>query len=536
MQRFARLYEELDQSNKTNDKVAALVRYFSEAPDDDKMWALALLTGRRPRRQVNATQLRQYAVEYAGIPLWLFEESYHVVGDLGETVALLLPAAEELRDATLTETMAFLATLDKLPEADRHDAVLEAWATLTQQERMVFTKLITGSFRVGVSVGLVIRGLAELTGQTGAALSHRVMGGWEPDKVTFEELVLGEQVADDLSRPYPFFLAYPIDDPGTLGNPEEWSAEWKWDGIRSQMIRREGHSFIWSRGEDLVTDKFPELAALCARLPEGTVIDGEILPILDGRLAPFALLQTRIGRKNLTAKILKEAPVGCYVYDLLELNGQDLRERPFVERRAMLKDLVEAMHDKALVFSEAVLFSSWEELATTRLGARDAQAEGFMIKRLAAPYGVGRRRGDWWKWKIEPYAVDAVMIYAQRGHGRRADLFTDYTFAVWDADPAEGGKLVPFAKAYSGLTDVEIGKVDRWVKANTIEKFGPVRTVKPQLVFEIGFEGIQASPRHKSGIAVRFPRILNWRHDKPIDEADTLDTLKALMGNLSTDS
>ena len=525
MKAFARLYDALDASNKTNDKVAALVQFFSNAPDEDKLWALALLSGRRPRRQVNSSQLRQFATAQAGIPLWLFEESYGIVGDLGETVSLLLPPPEHELDMSLAETMHFLAGMDKLNEQERGAAITHAWQGLSQQERLVFTKLITGSFRVGVSQNLVIRALAQITGQTTAELSHRLMGNWVPTGNTFEGLVLNREVSTDHSRPYPFFLAYPVDDPATLGTPEEWSAEWKWDGIRSQIIKREGQIFIWSRGEDLITAKFPELTVLAARLPEGTVIDGEILPFVDGRIGPFQVLQTRIGRKNITAKALKEAPAICCAYDLLEWQGQDVRERPLRERRALLEALVQAVGSPALTYSATVAFDSWAQLAVLRKESRLNLAEGFMIKRLDSTYQTVRRRGDWWKWKIDPLSVDAVMIYAQRGSGRRADLFTDYTFALW-----EGDKLIPFAKAYSGLTDAEIRQVDRWVKANTIEKFGPVRTVKPELVMEIGFEGLQASARHKSGVAVRFPRILRWRTDKPMEEADQLSALKEMVG------
>ena len=524
MKAFARLYDELDASNKTNDKVAALVRYFSIAPDGDKLWALALLSGRRPKRQVNSTQLRQFAISMAGIPLWLFEESYGIVGDLGETVSLLLPPPEYELDMSLAETMQFLSGMSTLAEAERSDAITNAWKGLSQQERLVFTKLITGSFRVGVSQNLVIRALAELTGQTTAELSHRVMGNWSATGTTFDALILNSEVSTDHSRPYPFFLAYAVDDPATLGPPAEWSAEWKWDGIRSQIIKREEQVFIWSRGEDLLTEKFPELTMLAPFIPEGTVIDGEILPFVDGKIGTFQVLQTRIGRKNLTAKALKEAPAICCAYDLLEWKGKDMRERPFSERRAILEGLVKQIDAPSLTYSATVPFESWEQLATLRQESRQNLAEGFMIKRLASTYQTGRKRGDWWKWKIDPLSVDAVMIYAQRGTGRRADLFTDYTFALW-----EGDKLVPFAKAYSGLTDAEIRQVDRWVKANTLEKFGPVRTVKPELVMEIGFEGLQISNRHKSGVSVRFPRILRWRTDKPMAEADQLSTLREMV-------
>ena len=524
MQAFAQLYEELDQSNKTNDKIAALARFFKEAEEGDRLWALALLSGRRPRRHVSGAELRAWVTEIADIPLWLVEESYHVVGDLAETVSLLLPPPTTQRERTLAETMEELAGLEKAEDYDRRTWVQDAWQSLTQVERLVFTKLITGSFRVGVSENLVIRALSEVTGQPTAQLAHRVMGNWKPGDTTYEELILGESANDDASRPYPFFLAYPADDPAALGDPADWQAEWKWDGIRSQLIHRAGQTFIWSRGEDLVTEKFPELAKLGDLLPKGTVIDGEILPVVDGKIAPFALLQTRIGRKNLSAKILKEAPVGICAYDLLEYQGEDIRPKPLAERRAMLEQVVIEVNDPHLTFSGAVAFGSWEELAETRQGARAQMAEGFMLKRLSSAYQVGRRRGDWWKWKVEPLSIDAVLIYAQRGTGRRADLFTDYTFALW-----EGDKLVPFAKAYSGLTDQEIAQVDRFIKANTVDKFGPVRTVTPKLVFEIGFEGIQASTRHKSGVAVRFPRILRWRLDKKVDEADTLASLKDLL-------
>ncbi len=524
MQAFAQLYDALDQSNKTNDKVAALGQFFRTAEARERLWALALLSGRRPRRHVSGAELRAWVAEEAQIPLWLVEVSYHVVGDLAEAVSLLLPPPTDTQTRSLAQTMEELAGLAKAADQTRRTWVLDAWRSLTRPERLVFTKLITGGYRVGVSENLVIRALAEVTGQTTAQLAHRVMGNWTPDTTTWEALLLGQAEADDLSKPYPFFLAYPTEQPEGLGPPQEWLAEWKWDGIRSQTICRQGQAYIWSRGEDLVTDKFPELAELAARLPHGTVIDGEILPFVEGRIAPFAVLQTRIGRKNLTAKILKEAPVGIVAYDLLEDGGQDIRPLPLAERRARLERLCQQMADPRLSFSAGVPFATWAELAESRRQARTHMAEGFMLKRLAAPYQVGRRRGDWWKWKVEPLSVDAVLIYAQRGTGRRADLFTDYTFAVWDGD-----RLVPFAKAYSGLTDQEIAQVDRFIKANTVDKFGPVRTVTPKLVFEIGFEGIQASTRHKSGVAVRFPRILRWRQDKPLQEADTLQTLKALL-------
>ncbi len=537
MKAFAQLFTALDETNKTNEKVKALKDYFACAPDTDKMHMLALFTGRNPKRQINATQFRLWAIEASNIPAWLFEESYHVVGDLAETVALLLPDHQNSSNKTLTEWIAEINALDKQPDVEKQHWLTQAWATLNAQERFVFNKILTGSFRVGVSQSLVIKALADVSDLDAATLTHRLMGNWMPGTYQFEELVHTDTALEDVSRPYPFFLAYPVQETSTvqkspealqslLGGAQEWQAEWKWDGIRAQLIKRNGEIFIWSRGEDLATDKFPELHPFLYDLPDGTVLDGEILSFKNDLPLPFANLQTRIGRKTLSKKILEKSPVALIAYDCLEYAGEDIRYKTQVERRAILEGLqAVTQHPEIFRISEVINFDSWEALTTIREKSREMVAEGIMLKRKDAHYQGGRRRGDWWKWKIDPLSIDAVMVYAQKGHGRRADLYTDYTFAVWDGD-----KLVPFAKAYSGLTDTEINKVDNFVKRNTLEKFGPVRTVKPELVFEIGFEGINKSNRHKSGVALRFPRILRWRHDKPKEEADTLETLKALLG------
>jgi DNA ligase-1 len=404
--------------------------------------------------------------------------------------------------------------------------MVEAWREMSERQRFVWNKLITGEFRVGVSQNLVVRALAEASGVDPKALAHRLMGDWQPT-ADFGAQILAKTTADtDVSRPYPFCLAHPLE--GTveeLGPVEEWQIEWKWDGIRSQLIRRQWQTFLWSRGEELITDRFPELAAAGALLPEGTVLDGEVLPWKDGAPLPFTQMQRRIGRKELGAKILSEVPAVLMAFDLLEYQGEDVRERPLEWRRAELERIVAAAgHESRLIASPLVAGGSWEELKRTRDEARSRGVEGFMLKRRGSPYRVGRRRGDWWKWKINPYSVDAVLIYAQPGSGRRASLFTDYTFGVWDQ-----GELVPFAKAYSGLTDDEIRQVDAFVRNNTIEKFGPVRRVKPELVFELAFEAIQRSSRHRSGIAVRFPRMARWRTDKKAEEADTIETVRALL-------
>lgn len=526
MKKFAQLFYDLDQTNKTNEKVDIMVNYLRTASDEDILWTLSLFTGRRPRRVVNSTLLRTWAAEYAKIPLWLFEECYTIVGDLSETIALLLPPPTQENNESLSYWIRFMKSLEKRSEEERKEAIYDAWDKMTAQEKFVFNKITSSTFRIGVSQNLLVRALSQHTKIPGNVIAHRLMGKWDENNITLQELVYAESRNADDSQPYPFYLAYQLENgPESLGEPEEWQAEWKWDGIRSQIIKRNGEIYIWSRGEDLVTDKFPELAAMKNILPDGCVIDGEILPHADGRPLPFAVLQTRIGRKNITAKILKEAPVVVYAYDILEFEGTDIREKPLVERQILLENLVKEINFKPyLQLSPKIDFQSWEELAKMRENSRENFSEGIMLKRKSSPYQVGRKRGDWWKWKIDPLTIDAVLLYANRGTGRRANLYTDYTFGVWS-----GKELITFAKAYSGLTDKEIAEVDRWVKANTIEKYGPVRTVKPELVFELGFEGIQESNRHKSGVAVRFPRILRWRKDKPMQEADTIENLRKLL-------
>ena len=526
MKAFADLYAALDETNRTGEKVAALVRYFAAVPAADAAWAVYFLSGRKPRQAVPSKRLRLWAREMAAVPEWLFDECYHSVGDVAETIALLLPTAEGATDRSLAEWVEQrLLTLRELPEEAQKAAVVEAWSELDSRQRFVWNKLITGEFRVGVSQVLVTRAIAQAAGLKSDVVAHRLMGTWEPNAEFYENLVTTESGDAALSRPYPFYLAHPLEGSVTgLGVPDVWQAEWKWDGIRSQIVRRGGESFVWSRGEELVTDRYPELKSLAAKLPDGTVLDGEILPWKDGAVLPFADLQKRIGRKTVGKKLLADVPVVLMAYDLIEADGHDVRDRPLSERRAALEALAAGIDDPALLLSERIDVTDWSALTELRLASRGRRVEGMMLKRRNSPYRVGRVRGDWWKWKIEPFAVDAVLIYAQQGHGRRSGLFTDYTFGVWD-----GGKLVSFAKAYSGLTDAEIGEVDAFVRKNTLEKFGPVRTVKPELVFELGFEGIQLSTRHKSGVAVRVPRMLRWRTDKTPDEADTLDRVKALL-------
>jgi DNA ligase-1 len=540
MQRAAQLFDELDSTTSTTAKVEALAAYFREADDTDKLWVIALLSGRRPKRPVTSTQLRQWAAEVSGIPDWLFEASYHVVGDFAETVTHIATLQAPMA-MSLAGWVRYVEDMKDLPVEEKAARVKAAWAGLEGMALFVFNKILTGGFRIGVSQKVMVKGLGKATGVDEDTLAHRLMGDWSPHGTTFQDLVFGANEGDDHSRPYPFYLAYGIEGPeGTaagaelqdllpLGDPREWQAEHKWDGIRGQLIVRGGRHYLWSRGEELVTDKYPELTALREALPHGTVLDGEILAWKDGAPLPFAELQKRIGRKSVGKKLLADVPVVFMAYDVMEQGGTDIRQRPLDERRARLEEIVAAARHPMLTLSPTLPFTTWEEIVAHREQARTASIEGLMLKRLSSAYEVGRRRGDWWKWKVDPLSIDAVLTFSMQGHGRRADLFTDHTFGLW-----HNGELVTFAKAYSGLTDAEMKEVDAFVKKNTLERFGPVRQVKAELVFEIAFEGISTSTRHKSGVAVRFPRIARWRRDKKAEDADTLDALKRLASNLSS--
>jgi DNA ligase-1 len=537
MEAFARLYAELDASTSTQAKLAALEAYLRVADAADAAWATYFLAGGRPRQLVPARVLRDVATATAGLPQWLFDECYDAVGDFAETVAHVLPPPLRTSNVGLADWMSgrVLPLRGLAPEAigERLRGYI---AELDASGRFLLLKLLGGSFRVGVSRLLVTRALAAVSGIDAKLVAQRLIGytgvDRRPDAADFRALTAPEDGGPATAgHPYPFFLAHALFAPvATLGDASEWLVEWKWDGIRAQLVRRGGCTCIWSRGEDLVTDRFPELVAAGANVPDGTVIDGEIVVIKDERIAPFAALQTRIGRKLLSPRILANAPAVLLAYDLLEENGQDLRSLPQHERRTRLARVISATSAPALRMSPLIEMPSWDAYARLRDESRARGVEGFMLKHRDARYGVGRTKdaGTWWKWKIDPMSVDAVLVYAQRGHGRRASLYSDYTFAVWDARDGQR-RLTPFAKAYSGLTDAEMRRVDAIVRKTTVEKFGPVRSVKPTLVFELGFEGIQRSPRHKSGIAVRFPRILRWRVDKDVAEADAIDALQALL-------
>lgn len=572
MQAFAALYDALDASTSLKDKHAALVQGLGAMAPADAAWAAHLLGGGRMTdavgesgktgRIASSTELRRWLQEESGHPEWLIEDCYAHVGDLAETIALLLPDRRSMGSGQPSDTVN-ADTEDPAPglaeealrlrrvagadEGIRRAAVVEGWRRWPHPVRFVYTKLLTGALRVGVSSGLLQKSLADIANVPPAVMAERLVGGFAPTAESWRALLAPDNVdiganpdsgmqgsprAVEMARPYPFYLAAPLESaPERLGNIADWQIEWKWDGIRAQIIRRGGRVLLWSRGEERLDGRFPEVEAAAMALPDGTVLDGELLAWRDAAPLPFAVLQTRVQRKKPGAKVLAEAPVRFLAFDLLELDGLDLRERPLRARRAALEQLISSTNTVARVNGHAGFGISptldprdWSAAAALRESARATGAEGLMLKLRDGRYRIGRRRGEVWKWKLDPRSVDAVLLYAQAGHGRRSTLHTDCTFALWD-----GEALVPVAKAYSGLSDAEFIELDRWVRAHTRERFGPVRSVEPQLVFEIGFEGVQRSPRHKSGVAVRFPRILRWRRDKSAPDADGLDTLKAMI-------
>jgi DNA ligase-1 len=595
---FADLFADLDASTATLDKIAALKRYFAAAPTEDAAWAAYFLAGGKPRQVVRTAELRTAALQASGVEEWLFDECYQAVGDLAETIAHLTegampkpphlteqrgePASQVEAGSTgegLAACVARLQALKALGEAERVAELLALWRQLDWAGRFLLTKLIGGGFRVGVSRLMVQRALAEQFGLDAKVVAQRMMGYTDakvvPTAERFGQIVSARpNAALDAGQPYPFYLAHQLStDPDSLGAASDWLAEWKFDGIRGQLVKRAGQVWLWSRGEELMTERFPDVVALADGLPDGTVLDGEVLAWLPGAQgpAPFALLQQRIGRKTLGKAILTKAPCTFVAYDLLEAGGQDIRPLPQAERRQRLEEI--GALAPGLRLSPLLWASTWAELATLRTAARERGVEGLMLKHRAAAYGTGRRKepahtplgakaaSTWWKWKLDPMRVDCVLIYAQAGHGRRSGVYTDYTFAVWNRPPQSAAEaqavveaiaarvpppvptpeapeplqLVAFAKAYSGLTDEEFKAVDAAIRKTTLEKFGPVRSVRPTLVFELGFEGINASARHKSGVAVRFPRMLRIRYDKPLHEADTLQSLKGLIaGNSAT--
>lgn len=526
MKHFSELFRKIDGTTSTNAKTKALIQFFEEAEDQDKIWAIALFTHKRPKRSVSTGLLRVWAAKEASVSAWMFDECYQMVGDLAETIALLLPTGSAEKENTLDQWVRYIDGLRDQPEEAKEASVLKAWRSLGPDERFLFNKIITGGFRMGVSDRTITKALAKNLDIDENTVAHRLMGNWDPFTVSFSELLLEANENESNSKPYPFYLAYALDkEVGELGNTKEWLAEWKWDGIRSQLILRNQEVFLWSRGQELINQSFPEFEVLQEFSGPSFVIDGELLVKTEEGIQDFNVLQKRLGRKKPGKKTLKDHPAHIIVYDLLEFEGEDLRHLPQGERRIKLEELFKSIPlEMPLSISPLLTFESWEELSDQRKLAREKKSEGLMLKSMIGPYKTSRKKGDWWKWKLDPYTIDAVMIYAQRGHGRRTSLFTDFTFAVWKED-----QLIPFTKAYTGLTDAEFQEITNFVKKNTLERFGPVSSVKATLVFEIAFEGIAKSKRHKSGVALRFPRIKRWRKDKKAEEANKIEDLMLLL-------
>jgi len=528
MKAFVELCFKLDQTNKSNAKIAHLKDYYSLTPATDAAWAVFFLYGKKLKKTIPAKLLRDWAMMLSNIPEWMFTECRLAIGESAETISLLLPDNQEgLPNYSLKEIVEeILIPLLKGDKEILEFRIKELWLLMSTKERFIFNKLISGHFRLGVSKQTIMRALAKVAEVEVDIIALRLMGEWQPSDIFFNSLINPNFQKEEkpIARPYPFHLAYPLTtELENLGDISEWQAEWKWDGIRCQLVKREGVVFMWSRGEELITEQFPEIAEAAISLPDYTVLDGEILVWKNSKVQPFSSLQKRIGKKVVSKKIKEDLPVVLLCYDIIENEGKDLRPIPLGERRRILEGILKTGSSQIRI-TDVLSFNSWQDLVLLKDSSKKNSVEGLMIKSLNSPYISGRKKGYWWKWKIKPYTIDAVLIYAQKGTGKRAGLFTDYTFGVW-----KDQELVPFAKAYSGLNDEEILQVDAFVKRNTKDKFGPVRSVTPKMVFEIAFEGIQFSSRHKSGIAVRFPRILRIRNDKMISDADNIESLKALI-------
>lgn len=527
MRKFAALFEKIDQVQSTNEKVEHIKNYFETCTDEDGAWALFFLSGHRLKRLIGSGIMLEWCRELLQLPVWLIEDSYASVGDTAETITLLLPRKEEGEvgnEYSLSEWMeTIIKPLQKAALDEKREVIISYWKTLSSKEIFIMNKILTGSFRMGISSLLTLKALSQAIDISREILSHRVMGNWEPTAAYFKSLKSKE--SEKFLNPYPFYLAHPFEgDLSTLGLLEEWQVEWKWDGIRGQAVIGDGEAALWSRGNELVSNQFPELIEAFKTIPAGTILDGEILAYADNHPLPFAELQKRLGRKNVSKAIIEKIPLVFMVYDILEYGGVDLRAKPMQERRSLLESLT--FQSPKIFLSKLVSGKEWQDILNFRLESRERGVEGLMLKKKESTYGVGRQKGNWWKYKVDPMTIDAVLLYAQAGSGQRANLFTDYTFGVW-----KDKELVPLAKAYSGLDKQEIAELDKWIRKNTEEKFGPVRKVTAFHVFEIAFEGIQKSNRHKSGIALRFPRILRWRKDKPFNEADTLESIKKTFLN-----
>ncbi len=525
MKKFAQLYRALDQTTKTNSKIKVLVDYFNYATAADKVWAIALFSQKRPKRIITTSYLRKWSEETSGLPYWLFEGCYKIVGDLIETIALITPNPSYSSNLSLSDWIKVIMDLKDKEEMAKKEAIQNAWKSLDQDERFLFNKLITGGFRMSISQKTVIKALSKYSGIEEGKITHRLMRKWNPVTISFDELVLESNPTEDLSKLFPFYPTYALNVGfEQLGDPSDWIAERKWDGIRGQLILRQNEFYLWTIGEELVSEKFPELEVLKNKINMDLVIDGEILPFKDGKILNFNTLQTRIGRKNITKKNLVDAPIIILASDLLEYGGEDIRDQPLIKRRKLLEAVVNEISSDRLLFSDEVKFNSWDKLAFERKNSRAYFSEGILLKKKYSQYKSDCKKGDWWNWKIDPFVIDAVLIYAQRGIGQKAKTYTEFTFAV-----KSGNSLIPFTKASLGLSEEEIEEIALFVKKNTIDRFGPVRSIEPELVFEIEFEGIFKSARHKSGVTLRLPRIKRWKKNKSKEKINTLEDVMEIL-------
>lgn len=525
MQNFIELFKNLDSLNSTNRKLILLKEYFKTEKEENLDFAIYLLSGKKRKKLVSTKLLKELLLKFANLDEWVFEECYAEVGDFAETVNLLLPISyNNLANCDLKRDYISLTNITKLE--DKINYILQCWQTYNFYARFLFNKIISGTLRIGVSDGLVIKALSEVFSISPHSCAQILMGNWNPTSTTICSKLKNNNIKP-VSTPYPFCLAQTFDKQIEPTKLSEWIIEKKYDGIRCQIIKRNNEVYIWSRGEEILNEQFPDLIDAFQALDNGTVIDGELLAYTTNfEIDSFNKLQKRLNKKNPSKKLILEIPCFVIAYDILEFNGKDIRFYPLKERKLILSELCKSKTISLLKISEEYTFKNWDEVVTFKSTCKRNHCEGLMFKKIDEIYVSGKRVNSWIKWKFQPYTLDAILLYAQKGRGKRSGLYTDYSFGLWN-----NNELVPFAKAYSGLSNKEIHELNQWIKQNTLEKFGTVRLVKPQHVFEIAFEGINISKRHKSGFAVRFPRILRWRKDKLVHEANHIEDLKKLIEN-----
>ena len=554
---FGNLINNLEQCNSTKKKINLISVFIKDIDPRDGSWILLLLMSSRQKRVITGRRLKDILQASFRMPSWLIDDCFAQVGDSAETISLLWPQLKsELTDANIEcsevynklfnepkeskplhwwmETL--LPAIKDATETTQNRLILKLWSDIADQDHYLTNKLITGGFRNGVSKGLVVKSIAKAYKLDESTVLERLMKPIEINNIWFQELTHPVSInrTDRGAIPYPFYLASPVEIEKIKETPPaDWRLEYKWDGIRGQLIKRDTGAYLWSRGEELVNHVFPEIIEMAENLPDGTVLDGEILCWQKDVRKPmaFASLQRRLGRKTVNKKLLKECPTVFLAYDILEHKSIDIRAYNLRDRLKLLESVQLNYNHPCLVIDNEKEFAEWEELIQLRDRARLEGAEGLMIKKISSHYLSGRKRGYWWKYKHDPMTLDAVLIYAQAGTGKRANLFTDYTFALWDNSNknSKDRKLVTFAKAYSGLNNSELMELDKWIRTHTIERYGPTRVVEQKQIFEIAFEGVMESKRHKCGLAVRFPRIHRWRIDKPVMEADCIEQAQALL-------